>query len=59
MALMQDISPDYLQHFVAYVDVLTWMDQLSGGEGGNLATGRAPAKRKSAPRKKKSTGESS
>lgn len=59
MALMQDISPDYLQHFVAYVDVLTWMDQLSGGEGGNLATGRAPAKRKSAPRKKKATGESS
>ncbi|WP_449465298.1 DUF2894 domain-containing protein [Stenotrophomonas humi] len=58
MALMQDISPDYLQHFVAYVDVLTWMDQLSDGESGNLATVRAPAKRKSAPRKKKSTGES-
>ncbi|WP_269792632.1 DUF2894 domain-containing protein [Stenotrophomonas sp. Iso1] len=58
MALMQDISPDYLQHFVAYVDVLTWMDQLSRGEGGNLATGRAPAKRKSTPRKKKNTGES-
>lgn len=53
MALMQDISPDYLQHFIAYVDVLTWMDQLGGGEGGNTATGRAPAKRKSAPRKKK------
>ncbi|KRG62437.1 hypothetical protein ABB26_16535 [Stenotrophomonas humi] len=32
MALMQDISPDYLQHFIAYVDVLTWMDQLGGGE---------------------------
>ncbi|MCD9088493.1 DUF2894 domain-containing protein [Stenotrophomonas sp. SY1] len=53
MALMQDISPDYLQHFIAYVDVLTWMEQLGGGEGGNTATGRAPAKRKSAPRKKK------
>ena len=53
MALMQDISPDYLQHFIAYVDVLTWMDQLSGGDSGSPATGRAPAKRKSAPRKKK------
>jgi len=50
MALMQDISPDYLQHFIAYVDVLTWMEQLSGS---NAETVRAPAKRKSAPRKKK------
>ena len=30
MALMQEISPEYLQHFIAYVDVLTWMEPVSG-----------------------------
>lgn len=28
MALMRDISPDYLQHFVAYADVLSWLEVL-------------------------------
>ncbi|WP_313319836.1 DUF2894 domain-containing protein [Stenotrophomonas sp.] len=49
MALMQDISPEYLQHFIGYVDVLTWMDQLAPAS----ATGAAEGKRK-APRKKRS-----
>ncbi|MEW9571876.1 DUF2894 domain-containing protein [Rhodanobacter sp. Si-c] len=30
MTLMRDISPGYLQHFIAYADVLTWMEQLGG-----------------------------
>lgn len=33
MMLMRDISPGYLQHFIAYTDVLTWMEQLGGGAG--------------------------
>lgn len=35
MAQMREVSPAYLQHFIAYVDVLTWMEQL----GGHAATG--------------------
>ena len=50
MALMQDISPDYLQHFIAYVDVLTWMEPLSGTstvvEPVRAASKRKPGRRK-------------
>lgn len=28
IALMRDVSPGYLQHFVAYADALSWMEQL-------------------------------
>lgn len=28
LLLMQDRSPAYLQHFLSYVDTLSWMDQL-------------------------------
>lgn len=31
MALMREVSPDYLQHFIAYTDTLTWLEQLTGG----------------------------
>ena len=31
MALMQEASPGYLEHFVAYVDALTSMERLQGG----------------------------
>ena len=53
MALMQEVSPDYLQHFIAYVDVLTWMEQLGGASGGNAEGTRAAVKRKGTPRRKK------
>lgn len=52
MALMQEISPDYLQHFIAYVDVLTWMEPLSGNDTAPEPS-RSASKRKAAPRKKK------
>lgn len=32
MTLMRETSPDYLQHFVAYVDALSWMEQLHGAD---------------------------
>ena len=45
MALMQELSPEYLQHFIAYVDVLTWMEQL-GASSPQSNTGRAASSRK-------------
>ncbi|KRG65873.1 hypothetical protein ABB27_14360 [Stenotrophomonas terrae] len=56
MALMQDISPEYLQHFIAYVDVLTWMEQLGASSpqstGGRAASTRKPARAGTGKRKK-------
>lgn len=49
--LMRDAAPGYLQHFVAYVDALSWMEQLQGA--GILAsrdTGQATPTRKPARR---------
>lgn len=31
IALMQELSPGYLQHFLAYVDALSCMERLTGG----------------------------
>lgn len=46
MALMRDVSPEYLQHFIAYTDVLTWMEQLgSRPTAGNDADGAAVARK--------------
>ncbi|MEW9622838.1 DUF2894 domain-containing protein [Rhodanobacter geophilus] len=46
MALMREVSPGYLQHFVAYADVLTWMEPLGGGAaGGGDADGAAGARK--------------
>lgn len=48
ITLMQDVAPGYLQHFIAYVDALSWMEQLrvsgaldAGGDAGGSA--RKPA----------------
>ena len=44
LALMRDISPDYLSRFVSYVDTLLWLDQADGRHrprpGKQLATKR-------------------
>ena len=29
LTLMRETSPDYLQHFLSYVDALSWLEQLS------------------------------
>ena len=56
MALMQDLSPEYLQHFIAYVDVLTWMEQLGASSpqssAGRAAGTRKPARAATSKRKK-------
>ncbi|KAB7763347.1 MULTISPECIES: DUF2894 domain-containing protein [unclassified Xanthomonas] len=57
LALMRTLSPGYLQHFLSYVDALSWLQQLQ--EAGALATpqksGSAagkPATPRSKPRKR-------
>ncbi|HEX7991896.1 MAG TPA: DUF2894 domain-containing protein [Stenotrophomonas sp.] len=50
MALMQEVSPEYLQHFIAYVDVLTWMEPVSGTDTVVEST-RAASKRKASRKK--------
>jgi hypothetical protein len=49
LTLMHELSPGYLQHFLAYVDILSWLERLS--DGGAPAASEAsrsavPAKRK-------------
>lgn len=51
MALMREVCPDYLQHFVAYTDALSWLEQL----GGSAATG-GDADGAAAPRRPARTG---
>ncbi|MGV8960107.1 MAG: DUF2894 domain-containing protein [Stenotrophomonas sp.] len=46
MTLMRDISPEYLQHFLAYADVLTWMEQLNVGATSSNDVGRSVSGRK-------------
>lgn len=53
LTLMRELSPDYLQRFMAYADTLSWMAQMSGApampgkEAPRAAGGRKPPKGKS------------
>ncbi|WP_254460591.1 DUF2894 domain-containing protein [Xanthomonas sacchari] len=40
LALMRTLSPGYLQHFLSYVDALSWLQQLQ--EAGALAAAQKP-----------------
>ncbi|HDV6357027.1 TPA: DUF2894 domain-containing protein, partial [Burkholderia cenocepacia] len=31
LATMRELSPDYLQQFLSYVDALAWLEDLVGG----------------------------
>ncbi len=58
MKLMREISPAYLQHFLAYSDALSWLEQLqAGGNAAGTEPGRSAARKTSrtaAPRRRKS-----
>ncbi|MGP1615848.1 MAG: DUF2894 domain-containing protein [Pollutimonas bauzanensis] len=43
LALMRELSPGYLQHFLSYVDALSWLEQLN--DGGAAAGPAANAKK--------------
>ncbi|MCL7714805.1 DUF2894 domain-containing protein [Stenotrophomonas mori] len=49
MAVMREVCPDYLQHFVAYTDALSWLEQLggiaaAGSDADGAASPRKPAR---------------
>jgi len=50
LTLMRDLSPEYLNRFMSYVDALLWVDQANGG--GSASAGadspRAESRRKTA-----------
>ncbi|HEY1611482.1 MAG TPA: DUF2894 domain-containing protein [Paraburkholderia sp.] len=49
LSLMREQSPAYLQHFLSYVDALSWMEQMNGGEApAPKEARRAPAAKKGA-----------
>lgn len=56
LLLMRDQSPEYLQHFLSYVDTLSWMDQLHVGtttpklKEAPRAPAKPATKNKAAPR---------
>ena len=53
IALMREISPGYLQHFVSYIDALSWMEQMGYGMPLSAEAPRAPGptkKRAAKPR---------
>ncbi|SDE43162.1 DUF2894 domain-containing protein [Paraburkholderia lycopersici] len=53
LSLMREMSPGYLQHFLAYADSLSWLDQLTASVAGAAAPKEAP---KSASAKKGARG---
>jgi hypothetical protein len=49
LSLMQEVSPDYLQHFLGYLDTLAWMDALLETQApAPKEAPRAPAAKKAA-----------
>lgn len=48
IALMRELSPGYLQYFLAYVDDLSWMERMNGGSA-SLAREAVPS---AAPKKR-------
>ena len=51
--LMRAVSPGYLQHFIAYADTLSSLEQLQQAVAPLTTASDAPAKPKRAPRKRK------
>jgi hypothetical protein len=51
--LMRSLSPDYLAHFLAYVDDLSWLEQLAGSTPSTPATTRSGSVKKRARSKSK------
>ncbi|KRA73005.1 MULTISPECIES: DUF2894 domain-containing protein [unclassified Lysobacter] len=51
LSLMRELSPGYLQQFLAYVDALSWLEQMN--EGGVLAAQEPPQRDSGKPRTRK------
>lgn len=47
LALMREVSPGYFQHFLAYVDTLSWLEETTGASapvGKDASRGKKPAR---------------
>lgn len=53
LALMRDLSPDYLERFVSYVDALMWLDDVAGS---NVTTTPGRTAPRPEPAKKRARG---
>lgn len=58
LALMREVSPGYLQHFMPYLDALSWLQQLNdhgilAAQGSTPATSGRVRARSSKPRKRR------
>ena len=54
IALMRELSPGYLRHFLAYVDALSWMEQMPVDSAvGKDAARNAPVRKRSREKKEK------
>ncbi|VXB04782.1 conserved hypothetical protein [Burkholderia sp. 8Y] len=52
LELMREASPEYLQHFLAYVDTLSWMEEMTGTNapvGKDAPRAKKPARGRIAP----------
>jgi len=52
LTLMQDTSPGYLRHFVAYADALSWLEQVQQSTAPAHPAAAPAARGKRAPRKR-------
>ena len=51
LSLMRELSPGYLQQFLAYIDALSWLEQMN--DGGVLAAQDPPQRDSGKPRTRK------
>ncbi|ABO57068.1 MULTISPECIES: DUF2894 domain-containing protein [Burkholderia] len=52
LATMRELSPDYLQQFLSYIDALAWLEDLAGGPPPDKDAPRAKAAKSGKPAKK-------
>jgi len=55
IALMRELSPGYLQHFLGYVDALSWMEQIRAGASAGKEMAQVTPGRKRGRAKKEQT----
>ena len=48
---MRELSPAYLQHFLAYADALSWLEEFDAAAPKPKAAGKPKATRKAAARR--------
>jgi len=52
LALMQSASPEYLQHFLSYMESLSWLERMHGGANQDAVRSRSAGNAASAGKQK-------